>query len=193
MKLCSANSTARGPALTWDALCTLTELQGWNHSWKILPFRWKSPGSPPLELIPSLPFYLQGNKVLVSSRDLLKDAEIFGLRTPLSHLTPGGHMHPAPLDWLMSSWELLLSNKSEGFEGKKDKWGSGCFLTKDRKAAHLVHRVNPSTWGRIWKEIQSLGFQSHPTDRLNWLRTKRSQLGELRWIPGKAEHSHGVC
>ena len=39
----------------------------------------------------------------VNRSDLLKDTEIFVLRTPLFHPTTGGYAHPAPMDWLMSS------------------------------------------------------------------------------------------
>lgn len=178
MKLCRANTTAAGGLLsTGDALFMLKELGRWNHQWKILPLRRESFISPVWSRYDrSPPFYLWGNGSLGSRSDLLKDTEIFGLRTAPSHLTTGGHMHPSPVDWLMSSWELIRGNKSESFKGKTDKWGSECFLTKDRKAAHLVHHVNHSKWGRIWKEIQSSGFRPHLTNRLNWAWIKWTQL-----------------
>lgn len=132
VKLCSAGtSIAGGLHSNRDALFVLQELGGWNHWQKTLPFGWKRLHLSTLYLrhILSLPFDLWGKAGSVSRSYLRKDTERPGLRTRLSHLTTGGHRHLAPVDWLRSSWELILDNKSESFTGKKDKWHSGCFLT----------------------------------------------------------------
>lgn len=127
-KLYRANSTAPGSVLNG-----MLSAHWWSHSWKILPFRWKSAISPPLEQVPSLPFSSQENRGLVSSSDLLKDTELFGLRTLLSHLTPGGHTHLLPrTGWCHLENSFWVINQKP-LRGRKINGVLGIFSQKTGK------------------------------------------------------------